>query len=567
MFLKLLVVKTDERIIRTIPFKDGVNLIIDSWKGQSGNSVGKTTLLRVIDYCFGSNWEDIYTDREFKNKDPIVYDFLEKNKVIFNLTILINEKEYLLQRRFNSIKDLRINNIQFDSIEQYRAFLNEIIFWITEDKPSLRQMIPKFIRKDVARMTNVIKYLHSSARQSDYMLIYFQLFNFRRPDLILKKSFVIQEKKQLSDKLRVIKGWNTKNALKQEIKLLEHEIDELEKKIQCFDVIDSANFAITQLSSIQDSLYKLRTKSGSIGFRLKINAESIDRLNAQISDIDLKTIEDIYKSAKIYLPNLQRSFQDVVRFHNQMVWSKIKLISDQSRKLSEELLPIKKQIKQLETEESVLLRSISNKEIYADMHKIQSEIKTMYEKKWESKKILDMLAELEAEIEDRKKGLEEIESEISVHMEEFEDNISIFNKFFKHYSHDLYGEDYYINFSDDYKTVQLWNFKANVWWGEKKACVALFDLSYISYLAEIGSPYCRFVMHDSVEDTSSASIEKIFSIANSIGDNGQYVVSLLKEKISFMGESFMETNSILELDVNNKFFKIELDNRNLLDVA
>jgi hypothetical protein len=74
-------------------------------------------------------------------------------------------------------------------------------------------------------------------------------------------------------------------------------------------------------------------------------------------------------------------------------------------------------------------------------------------------------------------------------------------------------------------------------------------------------------MHDSVEDTSSASIEKIFSIANSIGDNGQYVVSLLKEKISFMGESFMETNSILELDVNNKFFKIELDNRNLLDVA
>jgi hypothetical protein len=66
-----------------------------------------------------------------------------------------------------------------------------------------------------------------------------------------------------------------------------------------------------------------------------------------------------------------------------------------------------------------------------------------------------MLAELEAEIEDRKKGLEEIESEISVHMEEFEDNISIFNKFFKHYSHDLYGEDYYINFSDDYKTVQL----------------------------------------------------------------------------------------------------------------
>lgn len=45
------------KTVRTVPFKSGLNLIIDKPTAaatESGNSIGKTTVLRLIDFCFGS---------------------------------------------------------------------------------------------------------------------------------------------------------------------------------------------------------------------------------------------------------------------------------------------------------------------------------------------------------------------------------------------------------------------------------------------------------------------------------------------------------------------------------
>lgn len=72
MFLKNLIIKREEVIIREISFRKGLNLIIDETKQvnkkESGNNVGKTTVLRLVDYCFGSSGENIYRDPEFRDK-------------------------------------------------------------------------------------------------------------------------------------------------------------------------------------------------------------------------------------------------------------------------------------------------------------------------------------------------------------------------------------------------------------------------------------------------------------------------------------------------------------------
>ena len=48
------------QVLRKITFKAGLNLILDkptvSGKQSSGNNVGKTTVLRLIDFCLGSDW-------------------------------------------------------------------------------------------------------------------------------------------------------------------------------------------------------------------------------------------------------------------------------------------------------------------------------------------------------------------------------------------------------------------------------------------------------------------------------------------------------------------------------
>lgn len=44
-------------LIRNIPFRDGINIITDD--GDNGNQIGKSTALRVINFCLGSDGKSI----------------------------------------------------------------------------------------------------------------------------------------------------------------------------------------------------------------------------------------------------------------------------------------------------------------------------------------------------------------------------------------------------------------------------------------------------------------------------------------------------------------------------
>ena len=56
MFLKLLLISTPTKVIREINFHKGLNLIVDDTPNSetsTGNNVGKTTILKLIDFCLG----------------------------------------------------------------------------------------------------------------------------------------------------------------------------------------------------------------------------------------------------------------------------------------------------------------------------------------------------------------------------------------------------------------------------------------------------------------------------------------------------------------------------------
>ena len=69
MYIKTLDIIKGSTTLRTITFHKGINLIIDATKNEddsttSGNGVGKTTLLKLIDYCFGAEPSTLYSDNE-----------------------------------------------------------------------------------------------------------------------------------------------------------------------------------------------------------------------------------------------------------------------------------------------------------------------------------------------------------------------------------------------------------------------------------------------------------------------------------------------------------------------
>ena len=122
MFIKSLTITTGSKVIREIEFHRGLNLIVDESEHQiTGNSVGKTTVLKLIDFCLGADRKNIYVDPETKRDEyKLVKDFLIENKVLITLILtsdLDNDKanEIFIERNFlSTVKEglRRINGQQ-----------------------------------------------------------------------------------------------------------------------------------------------------------------------------------------------------------------------------------------------------------------------------------------------------------------------------------------------------------------------------------------------------------------------------------------------------------------------
>ena len=117
MFIKSLSITSGAKIIREIEFHNGLNLIIDESENQiTGNSVGKTTVLKLVDFCLGANPKHIYVDHETRKQEyKLVKDFLIDNKVLITLVLTSDSdkgtEDIIIERNFLARNEIirRIN--------------------------------------------------------------------------------------------------------------------------------------------------------------------------------------------------------------------------------------------------------------------------------------------------------------------------------------------------------------------------------------------------------------------------------------------------------------------------
>ena len=92
MFIKKLIISTPSKILRNIEFHKGLNLIVDDTPTintqLTGNNVGKTTVLKLVDFCLGGKATEIYTDFEDKKSEyEEVKKFLIEQEVLITLIL------------------------------------------------------------------------------------------------------------------------------------------------------------------------------------------------------------------------------------------------------------------------------------------------------------------------------------------------------------------------------------------------------------------------------------------------------------------------------------------------
>jgi len=565
MFLKELNIANKFGIIRTVPFKKGLNLIVDETletnNKATGNNVGKTTILRLVDFCLGSDGKNIYEDSEFKGRENIkIKEFLMDTEVVITLR-LIDDFDYptenlIIEKNFlkSGKKIQKINGENITNNKEFGAKLKELIFDTSVDKPTLRQIISKNIRDEKNKLANIVKILDAFTRAEEYeaLFLFWLGINTATHD---QKEILSKEKTSETNYQKRLRKEGELSLINQQLVLTNSKITELEKAKADFKFNESFEAQIVELNEVKLKISKLSTEFSRLDMRKELIIESKEDLEKEKTNIDVTQIELLYQKASKLIPTLQTSFEQTVQFHNDLIDEKIKYIDKELPSIIETLKSLTKDISLFRKREKELSELTSTSKSSKDYEAIWTELNDLFRKKggFEERKRYWVISN--QKLDRINEELESINSEINSKDSLIQKRITLFNKYFTKISDELYGEEYLLSTTKNDKGYDLivTNDEGNPSTGKKKGQIAAFDFSYILFAEELEIKYLHFIMHDQLENMHDNQLSTIL-IELSEKINCQFVLPIVRDKIPNTID--IEEHIILRLSENDKLFKV-----------
>ncbi|WP_379946661.1 DUF2326 domain-containing protein [Enterococcus devriesei] len=577
MYLRELTISSDSQIIRRIPFHYGSNLIVDETVGitdlETGNNIGKTTVLALIDYCLGGDAETIYKDSETKKDIVYVKKFLIDKKVMVSLSIkedldIVDSKEIIINRNFLSRnkKVMSINGINYtkNKGKDFEKELNILIYGEREsEKPSFRQLIAHNIRYKDREIENTLKYLNNFTTLIEYETLF--LFMLGLPVL---------DRSQLNKKIKLEKEYKKRlekehsgTEIKFQIEIVKRTIRNLESRKSKLNINENYEQELDELNQLKLRIASISSKISDLNLRKQLLVETEDELQNEVSTLDVKELREIYSTAKKDISGIQSTFEMMVQYHNKMIIEKIRFITQDLPKLEEELNIYNASLKELLAQEKLLVQSISGSDTFQDLEKIISELTHEYE-------YLGELSNSLKQINDSEKVISNLGDEIELldggrFSDEFKNELTEklldFNEIFASVSTELYGEQYGITYEvrEDSKTKQNFYyfecFNANTSSGKKQGEIICFDIAYILFARKNGIPHLDFLLNDKKELMHGNQLKRVSNFAKT--NKIQLIFSILKDKLPT--ELNNKDHIVLTLSDEDKLFRIEEDNSEL----
>lgn len=573
MFIKRLIIFNTTTVFRDIQFTSGLNLIIDDTPIEdtriTGNNVGKTTVLKLIDFCLGAQGNIIYSDTENKKEIyDIVKDFLINEKVEIKLVLAENldnpeSRQLEIHRNFLTRKNaIRKINGKLIPEKEFERELERYIFPDKEvEKPSFRQIISHNIRYKDESLNNTLKTLDKYTTDIEYETLYLYLlgctFNegARKQALITKLNQESTFKKRLEQK-------QTKTTYEMALSLLDDEINALNRRKDSLNINENFEQDLEELNNIR---YQMNRTSGLISkleIRKSLIEESQQELKKSISNIDLQQLRMLYNETVAYLSDIQKTFEDLVAYHNNMVVEKVKYIVQELPDLIQQLEEEKKKLGLLTQRERELADKIAKGDSFEELEKIIEELTEKYKMKGEYESIISQLDDVEENIRSLNSEIGLIDDNLFSNNFELilKERVKKFNKYFSYISQELYGETYALTFSKEThkKSGQPFYkfnaFNANMSSGKKQGEILCFDLAYILFADEEHLSCLHFLLNDKKELMHDNQLVKVAEFIQH--QNIQLIISILKDKLP--AGVLDKAHVAVELTQKDKLFRIEV---------
>lgn len=574
MFLKLLRIETEDEVLRELHFHKGINLIVDDTPTstndtnelKTGNNVGKTTVLKLIDFCFGAKAKNIYTDPENERQDyELVKNFLIDYKVV--ITLVLKEDldddsdEIVIRRNFLSRnKVLRQVNDKNCTEDEFEEQIRMLLFPdVTEGKPTLRQLLSHNIRYSDESIGHTLKVLNRYTKDVEYETLYLYLFGCKFEGGQKKQELLTKIGQEISFKERLEKK-QTKNAYEAALALVEREIQNLNEKKANLNINENYEEDLAHYTQIKYEKNKTAELISNLEIRMNIIVETQRDMEQEMSDIDLQQLRQIYFQAGTQFEKIQHTFEELVTYHNKMVAEKIRFISKELPELNSKITDERKCLDTLCEEEREYATIVAQGDTFAELEKLIEELNEKYRQKGEYESIISQMEDVDTNIKQYREELDEIDQKIFT--DDFEDTvknqINKFNVFFSEVSKKLYGETYAIKYETEInkkqqKMYKFSTFNANMSSGKKQGEILCFDLAYIQFADSEKMPCVHFLLNDKKELVHD---NQLVNVMDYVSDkNVQFVASILKDKLpdKLRKEEFY----VIELSQDNKLLRIE----------
>ncbi|MEX1191588.1 MAG: DUF2326 domain-containing protein [Brumimicrobium sp.] len=503
---------------------------------------------------------NIYIDPEFKNKNKKIESFLKESNVLITLVLVEdidvpNSKTLTIQRNFLSYKN-KIQKINGETLsnDAFSATLKELIFDSTEKQPTLKQLKSKNIRDEKNKLTRTIRVLPQNVT-TDAIYESLHLFWFGI-DIDTSKDKLVRDK-NIEEKLQTrLRKESNLSQINQSLIIIDNQIEVLNEKKKFFNLNEKYEEELQHLNTIKSNINKVSTNLSRLELRKELIVESKVDFEKDVSDINTEQIKRMYEKAKSLIPNIQKSFEETISFHNEMIQQKVDYITEELPNLDEEINRLKRTLNTLIIQEKSISKSLSKSGAIEDLQLIINDLNSYHEKKGNFEEQKRLWESSNKNLKKLNEKISKINENIVSKDELIQQRIKEFNSYFSDISSRLDGVHSLLSADNEggvYK-FRIDNIEGNPGTGSKKSQMASFDLAYIKFADSLDIPCLHFILQDQIENVHKNQISNLLTeIVDEI--NCQYVLPVLRDKLPEHIDIL--PFEILSLSQSDKLFKVD----------
>ena len=567
---------------KNIEFNENFNAIvafIESDKKEDTHNLGKTSLIRVIDFLLLSSFD--------KNTDKLLGNDIFIGQEFYGELKLNNGKYLLIKRSINTptkisfkLNDSKLNDFELDidwdeelTLKKAKARLNDYLDFNILPNWDYRKSITYFLRSQQDYL-DVFKLNKFKGKHKDWKPFVFDLLGF--------DGKLILEKLEIEEEIDTLKG--KVKTLKLEAQIDTSEKDRLEglleiKKNELFEVrklIDRFNFFKEDIQTNKELVEQIDVQLQAFNtdrYRISYEINKIESsLSDIIDDIDNKTISDLFEEVNLYYPQqLKKEYNDLISFQKSLTIERKKYLLETLTELKGEYSDLNSKIRVIENQKGELLSLLTQKDSYQKFKEYQ-------------KKTVSLEVEVER-IDDKIQAIDNsliIENDIAEKKESITNYIlalkdalserkhSNINKIFNSIIKEILDTNALISlklnnhgnieFNADYQNkVDFLNTSESQGTTYKKLLCVAFDLSLLVNFSD--KSFYKFVYHDGVLEGLDDRIKiRYIKLVKELCEKYdlQYIVTLIDSDLPKNMPNLIEENDIClrlnDKDNNGKLF-------------